>query len=43
MAVDHTFIIFSKSVMGFGYYCYFKARYFAGLFFRAPKKPLSFI
>jgi hypothetical protein len=30
-----------KSVMGFSFYCYFKACYFAGLFCCAVKTPLS--
>ena len=30
-----------KSVMGFSYFCYFKACYFAGLFRRASILPLS--
>ena len=30
-----------RSVMGFSYFCYFKACYFAGLFRRAIIKPLS--
>jgi len=33
----------AQSVMGFCYYCYFKACYFAGLFRRAKIKPLSSI
>ena len=32
---------FTKSVMGFCYYCYVKACYFAGLFRRAIIPPLS--
>ena len=35
MANNRASNIFNKSVMGFSYYCYFKACYFAGLFRRA--------
>ena len=31
----------AQPVMGFCYYCYFKACYFAGLFRRVKTKPLS--
>ena len=31
-----------KTLMGFSYYCYFKACYFAGLFRTAKMKPLSY-
>ena len=41
MAVNHASDISHKSVMGFCYYCYFKACYFAGLFRRAIIPPLS--
>ena len=41
MAINHASNIFTKSVMGFCYYCYFKACYFAGLFRRAKVKLLS--
>jgi len=41
MAINHASNIFTKSVMGFCYYCYFKACYFAGLFRRVKTKPLS--
>jgi len=43
MAMKHTDSRRLKSVMGFSYYCYFKACYFAGLFRRAKIKPLSSI
>lgn len=41
MAMKHTDNRITKSVMGFSYYCYFKACYFAGLFRRAIIPPLS--
>ena len=41
MAINHASNVFTKSVMGFCYYCYFKACYFAGLFRRVKTKPLS--
>ena len=43
MAVNHASDISNKSVMGFSYYCYFKACYFAGLFRRAIIPILSFV
>ena len=43
MAINHASNIFTKSVMGFCYYCYFKACYFAGLFRRAVIPLLSLI
>ena len=43
MAINHASDIAAKSVMGFCYYCYFKACYFAGLFRRAKIKHLSFV
>ena len=41
MAMNNTSNRINKSVMGFCYYCYFKACFFAGLFRRAIKPPLS--
>ena len=41
MAINHASNICVKSVMGFSFYCYFKAGYFAGLFRRAIKPILS--
>lgn len=41
MAMNHTSNTAPASVMGFFYYCYFKACYFAGLFRRAKILPLS--
>ena len=41
MAINHVSDIANKSVMGFSYYCYFKACYFAGLFRRAINPLLS--
>jgi len=41
MAINHASNVSAQSVMGFCYYCYFKACYFAGLFRRAKIKPLS--
>ena len=41
MAMNNTSNRINKSVMGFCYYCYFKACFFAGLFCRAIKPPLS--
>ena len=41
MTMQHTSNLNTKSVMGFSYFCYFKACYFAGLFRRAIIKPLS--
>ena len=43
MAINHASNISAKPVMGFCYYCYFKACYFAGLFRRAKIKPLSYV
>ena len=43
MAMKHTDNRTTKSVMGFSYYCYFMACYFAGLFRRAVIPPLSLI
>ena len=43
MANNRASNIFNKSVMGFFYYCYFKACYFAGLFRRAIIPILSLI
>ena len=43
MAINHASNIFTKSVMGFCYYCYFKACYFAGLFRRAIIPILSLV
>ena len=43
MAINHAPHISNKSVMGFSYYCYFKACYFAGLFRRAIIPILSFV
>ena len=43
MAVNHASAISHKSVMGFSYYCYFKACYFAGLFRRAIIPILSLV
>ena len=43
MAINHVSDIANKSVMGFSYYCYFKACYFAGLFHRANIPPLSLV
>ena len=43
MAMNHTSNTAPASVMGFFYYCYFKACYFAGLFRRVKIKPLSYI
>ena len=40
MAIGNAYNINVKSVMGFSYYRYFKACFFAGLFRRAVK-PLS--
>ena len=41
MAKNYTSNKASAPVMGFSYYCYFKACYFAGLFRRAAISPLS--
>ena len=41
MAMNCTSDKNTKSVMGFSYYCYFKACYFAGLFRRTPIRYLS--
>lgn len=41
MAMGNTFNKIAESVMGFCYYCYFKACYFAGLFRRASTQILS--
>ena len=43
MAINHAPHISIKSVMGFFYYCYFKACYFAGLFRRAIIPILSLV
>ena len=43
MANNRASNICNKSVMGFSYYCYFKACYFAGLFRRAIIPILSLI
>ena len=43
MAMKQTDNRITKSVMGFSYYCYFKACYFAGLFRRAVIPLLSLI
>ena len=43
MAINNVSIQNHKSVMGFSYYCYFKACYFAGLFRRAKIKLLSLV
>ena len=41
MAKNNAYNETVKSVMGFSYYCYFKACFFAGLFRRAAKPLLS--
>lgn len=41
MAMQNTSNRTNQSVMGFAYYFYFKACFFAGLFRRAIKPPLS--
>ena len=41
MAMGNASNMINKSVMGFSYYSYFKACYFAGLFRRVKTKPLS--
>ena len=41
MAMGNASNMINKSVMGFSYYSYFKACYFAGLFRRAIIPPLS--
>ena len=41
MAVNHASDISAKSMLGFSYYSYFKACFFAGLFRRAKIKLLS--
>ena len=43
MAINNASNLNHKSVMGFSYYCYFKACFFAGLFRRAKIKPLSLV
>ena len=43
MAINHASDISVKSVMGFSYYSYFKACYFAGLFRGAKIKRLSLV
>ena len=41
MAINNASNLNLKSVMGFSYYCYFKACFFAGLFRRAIIPSLS--
>ena len=41
MAINNASPLNRKSVMGFSYYSYFKACYFAGLYRHAKIKPLS--
>jgi len=41
MAINSASNVSAKSVMGFCYYCYFKACYFAGLFRHTKINPLS--
>ena len=41
MAMNNTSNLNTQSVMGFAYYYYFKACFFAGLFRRAIKPSLS--
>lgn len=41
MAINNTSNMHLQSVMGFSFYSYFKACFFAGLFFRSLKSSLS--
>ena len=41
MAINNISNLNLKSVMGFSFYTYFKACFFAGLFYRAKKPILS--
>ena len=43
MAISQASVRNLKSMVGFCYYCYFKACYFAGLFRRAKIKHLSLV
>ena len=43
MAIINASNRIAKSMMGFSYFSYFKACYFAGLFRRAKIKPLSLV